>query len=62
MTSWLQANVRAHEFIPADYWKSNEKAVRQMLPASEVYVCKENQQVTGFIGLMDDYIAGRFFH
>ena len=31
-----------------------------MLPASEVYVCKENQQVTGFIGLMDDYIAGVF--
>lgn len=62
MTIWLQANVRAHEFIPADYWKSNEKEVRQMLPTSEVYVCKENQQVTGFIGLMDDYIAGRFFH
>lgn len=60
MEIWLQANIQAHEFIPADYWKSNAKAVRQMLPASEVYVCKENQQVTGFVGLADDYIAGIF--
>lgn len=60
MAIWLQANMQAHEFISADYWESNAKAVRQMIPASEVYVCKENQQVTGFIGLTDDYIAGIF--
>lgn len=53
MAIWLQANIQAHGFISADYWKSNVKAVRQMIPASEVYVCTENQQVTGFIGLMD---------
>ena len=60
MAIWLQANMQAHEFISADYWKSNAKAVRRMISASEVYVCKENQQVTGFVGLADDYIAGIF--
>lgn len=60
MAIWRQANMQAHEFISADYWESNAKAVRQMIPASEGYVCKENQQVTGFIGLTDDYIAGIF--
>lgn len=60
MEIWLRANIQTHEFIPETYWKSNEKAVRQMIPEAEVYVCKENQQVTAFVGLTGDYIAGIF--
>lgn len=60
MEIWLKTNIQAHGFITEDYWKSNEEDVRQMMPEAEIYVCKENQRVTAFIGLMDDYIAGIF--
>ena len=36
------------------------EAVRRMMPDAEIYVCKEHQRVTAFIGLIDDYIAGIF--
>ncbi len=36
--------------------------VKEMLPQAELYVYKndENNQIYGFVGLMDDYIAGIF--
>lgn len=60
MKIWLHTNIQSHGFVPEEYWKSNEKAVRQMIPEAEIYVCKENQQVTAFIGLTGDYIEGIF--
>lgn len=60
MGIWVQTNIRAHSFISEDYWKSNVEAVRRMMPEAEIYVCKEHQRVTAFIGLIDDYIAGIF--
>ena len=28
---WLDTNIKAHNFIPAQYWKSNFKAVKEAL-------------------------------
>ncbi len=60
MEIWLKTNIQAHGFITEDYWKINAEDVRKMILEAEMYVCKENQRVTAFIGLMDDYIAGIF--
>lgn len=56
---WLSANLQAHDFISEEYWWGSLAAVRQMLPAAEVYVC-EQDGIAGFIGLQEDYIAGIF--
>lgn len=29
---WLDTNLKAHEFIPFQYWKNNYDAVKEMLP------------------------------
>ena len=35
---WLDTNIKAHDFIPAQYWKSNFKSVKEALLQAEVYV------------------------
>ena len=59
---WLDSNIKAHYFIPKEYWISNYPAVKEMLPQAEVYVYEEEdtQQIIGFIGLTENYIAGIF--
>lgn len=71
---WLDTNLRAHDFIPAEYWEGNFAAVREMLPQAEVYVYEEKRgdsglseqsdsgrdEILGFIGLNGDYIEGIF--
>ena len=32
---WLDTNIKAHNFIPAEYWKSNFKSVKEALSQAE---------------------------
>ena len=57
---WLDTNLKAHYFIPAQYWKSNFELVKEMLLQAEVYIYVNNQKIQGFIGLRDEYIEGIF--
>ena len=57
---WLNTNLKAHFFIPEQYWISNYEFVKEMLPQSEVYVYESNNKIQGFIGVKDDYIEGIF--
>lgn len=57
---WLDTNVKAHYFIPAQYWKRNFELVKEMLLQAEVYIYENNQKIQGFIGLRDEYIEGIF--
>lgn len=60
MQLWLNTNLQAHNFINEDYWKENYKNVAEMLEAAEIYVMEFNHEIKGFIGLMDEMIAGIF--
>lgn len=61
MHIWLSANLKAHDFIPADYWESHFEQVRVLLPAAELYIYEEDAgALCGFIGMSGDYIAGIF--
>lgn len=57
---WLDTNIKAHDFIPAQYWKDNFERVKEMLSQAEVYVYEDEEGIQGFTGLYDDYIAGIF--
>lgn len=61
MQIWLEANIQAHSFIPKEYWTENYAMVKDMLPQAEIYVHEDDvNQIDGFIGLTDHYIAGVF--
>lgn len=59
---WLNTNIKAHNFIPAQYWQSNFETVKKMFLQAEIYIYENEKtdKVQGFIGLSDCYIAGIF--
>ena len=57
---WLDANRKAHAFIPASYWERNFASVKEKLPQAEVYVYEDDKMIQGFVGLNDEYIEGIF--
>ena len=57
---WLDTNIKTHSFIPAQYWKSNFKSVKEALSQAEVYVYEYDTKIQGFIGLNDEYVEGIF--
>lgn len=57
---WLDANIKAHSFIPFQYWTDHYTGVKEQLALAEVYVYESMGDILGFIGMVDDYIAGIF--
>ena len=57
---WLKTNLKAHFFIPEQYWISNYEFVKELLPQAEVYVYEDDKMIQGFIGVSDEYIEGIF--
>ena len=60
MALWLDTNLKAHDFVPAAYWRSNFEPVKEMLPRAEVYVYEDAGGIQGFVGLSGEYIEGIF--
>ena len=62
MQIWIDTNIKAHDFIPKEYWESNYEIVKEILPDAEIYVHEDDTAdfIDGFIGLTDNYIAGIF--
>lgn len=62
MQIWLNTNIKAHDFIPKEYWLDHYEAVYEALPQAEVYVYEDDatHEITGFIGLTGNDIAGIF--
>ena len=51
---WLEANLQAHGFIPAQYWRDHLEEVANLLGESEVYLLEgEKGPTAGFVGLQE---------
>ncbi len=57
---WLDTNIKAHDFIPMQYWQDNFNMVKDMFSQAEIYIYENEQAIQGFIGMENDYIAGIF--
>lgn len=58
---WLTSNLEAHPFVAKEYWYENLAQVKSDLPKATIYVATDvKDQPLGFIGVMDNYIAGIF--
>ncbi len=58
---WLQASIKAHDFVNADYWHSQVDNMRNLyLPNSEVYCFYHEKNVLGFYALYEDQLAAIF--
>lgn len=61
MNIWLQASVKAHDFVSREYWKSQLDKMRTVyIPASENYVYETDSKIIGFYSLHQDMLAAIF--
>lgn len=60
MTIWLESNLAVHNYIPAVYWWNKFDDVKSALKESEVYIYRQADEVFGFVGVQEDYLAGIF--
>jgi len=60
MEIWENENIKAHQFIPKEYWKANYNYVKEILPNAEIYVYVVESEIIGFIGVDKNYIEGIF--
>lgn len=57
---WLDTNIKAHDFIPSEYWQDKFNMVKKMFSQAEIYVYENEKTILGFIGMSEEYIAGIF--
>lgn len=58
---WLQASIKAHNFVKKEFWKSKVKDMRDIyIPSSETYIYEDEGRVKGFIALHEDTLAAMF--
>ncbi|MFD1008953.1 N-acetyltransferase [Oceanisphaera ostreae] len=58
---WLLASLQAHDFIPAAFWWQQQEAMRaRYLPLAEIWVYERQNEVQGFVALVDNYLAALF--
>ncbi len=60
MNIWLETNKKAHSFIDKKYWENNFENVKNAILEAEVYLYEEENQLVGFVGVVEGYIAGIF--
>ena len=62
MTIWTKGNIEAHSFIDKDYWLLNYNKVKnEYLRKAETYVYVENNEIKGFISLLNNEYIGALF-
>lgn len=58
---WLEASLKAHNFVKNEFWKSKVKDMREnYIPSGETYVYDEEGTIKGFVCLFKDTIAAIF--
>jgi len=59
---WLDTNIKAHNFISDKYWKDHFEKVKKLFLQAEIYAYADeiSNEIQGFIGLNNNYIAGIF--
>ena len=60
MQIWLDVNMDAHNFVQDDYWLSNYQSVQKQLLQADIFVYEQDEEIQGFVGMTDDYLAGIF--
>lgn len=58
---WLDASVRAHDFVDSRFWQSKVGDMEQTyIPASETYVYEDEAGIKGFFSLCENTLAALF--
>ena len=60
---FLASTIPGQDFLPEDFWRSEEPTVREeLLPIAETWVREDDGAIVAFVALLDDTIGGLFTH
>ncbi|RYU64381.1 N-acetyltransferase [Aliivibrio finisterrensis] len=58
---WLTSSIKAHNFVPAEFWVSQVDNMRDIyIPASKTYVVELDSKIVGFYSLYENMLAAIF--
>lgn len=58
---WLEASIKAHDFVDSVFWESKAKDMREIyIPSAENYVYLNENTILGFFSLYNDTLAAIF--
>ncbi|MFV0481322.1 MAG: GNAT family N-acetyltransferase [Campylobacteraceae bacterium] len=58
---WLDASLKAHDFISKQYWLENKILMEEKyLPNAEVYIALNEDEIYGFVALVENHLASIF--
>lgn len=62
MDIWLTSTIEAHNFIPTEYWHKNYNTVKDVyLPIAETFIYEDEENIKGFISIIDNEFIGALF-
>lgn len=62
MDIWLESTIKAHDFIPKEYWEDNYNTVKDVyIPIAETFVYEDKEGMKGFISIINDEFIGALF-
>jgi len=62
MKIWKDAAIEAHRFIPDEYWLKNYDVIKEKyIPIAETYGYLEENEIKGFISILDGKFIGALF-
>lgn len=58
---WYEASIIAHDFIAESYWQEKKLDMQHVyIPSSITYVYEQENEILGFVSLVENYIAAIF--
>lgn len=62
MDIWINTTIKAHSFVKQEYWMENYDIVKNTyLPSSDTYIYEDNEDIKGFISVIDNEFIGALF-
>ena len=62
MVIWINTTIKAHSFVKQEYWMENYDIVKNTyLPSSDTYIYEDNEDIKGFISVIDNEFIGALF-
>lgn len=58
---WLEASVKAHDFVDREFWQSNVRDLKEIyIPSSKTFVYEDEEGIKGFFCLHQQTLAALF--
>lgn len=62
MDIWLRSTIKAHDFIPKEYWDNSYSTVKDVyIPMADTFIYEDEKSIKGFISIINNEFIGALF-